>query len=275
LPYDDQGYGKKLLGGYHARIEGPYILYSPETDFYYLFFSYGGLSVDGGYNMRVARSKTPEGPYLDSEDQDMIEAKGVNGKIFYDTAYEPYGHKIMGNAQFKSEKGEITRQTNGYISPGHNSADYDETNQKYFLIFHTRFPLSGESHQVRVHQFFMNASGWPVVAPYRYTGETISDVSLDKVVGTYKFIDHGHEISSEIHYSSLIGLTQDGRVIGDRSGTWALAGSNRISLTIDDILYEGVFVEQYDENNEIMTMTFTAGSNKGVSLWGSMLYIKK
>ena len=30
-PLPGQGYGKKLLGGNHSRIEGPYILYHPET----------------------------------------------------------------------------------------------------------------------------------------------------------------------------------------------------------------------------------------------------
>ena len=57
FPYPNQGYGKKLLGGNHSRIEGPYIMYSPDTDYYYLFLSYGGLDVNGGYNIRVARSK--------------------------------------------------------------------------------------------------------------------------------------------------------------------------------------------------------------------------
>lgn len=42
FPLPDQGYGKKLLGANHARIEAPYMLYSPETDYYYLFLSYGG-----------------------------------------------------------------------------------------------------------------------------------------------------------------------------------------------------------------------------------------
>ena len=37
FPLEGQGYGKKLLGKNHARIEGPYILYSPDTDYYYLF----------------------------------------------------------------------------------------------------------------------------------------------------------------------------------------------------------------------------------------------
>ncbi len=55
-PVAGQGYGKKLLGGNHSRIEGPYMYYSPQTKYYYLFLSYGGLDATGGYNMRVARS---------------------------------------------------------------------------------------------------------------------------------------------------------------------------------------------------------------------------
>lgn len=53
FPLPDQGYGKRLLGANHARIEAPYMLYSPETDYYYLFLSYGGLAAEGGYNIRV------------------------------------------------------------------------------------------------------------------------------------------------------------------------------------------------------------------------------
>lgn len=58
LPLPGQGYGKKLIGGNHSRIEGAYILYNPETQYYYLYMSFGGLAADGGYNIRVARSKT-------------------------------------------------------------------------------------------------------------------------------------------------------------------------------------------------------------------------
>ena len=37
LPEPGQGYGKHLLGGNHARIEGAYVLYNPMTAFYYMF----------------------------------------------------------------------------------------------------------------------------------------------------------------------------------------------------------------------------------------------
>lgn len=50
LPLPNQGYGKKLIGGHHARIEGAFMLYSPESAYYYLFLSFGGLDSNGGYN---------------------------------------------------------------------------------------------------------------------------------------------------------------------------------------------------------------------------------
>ena len=66
-PMPGQGYGKHLAGGDHAPIEGSYILYSPETRYYYLFVSFGGFAATDGYNIRIARSRNPDGPYLDAE----------------------------------------------------------------------------------------------------------------------------------------------------------------------------------------------------------------
>lgn len=171
FPLEGQGYGKKLLGGNHARIEGPYMLYSPETDYYYLFLSYGGLDANGGYNIRVARSKHPAGPFEDSEGKAMLDAQGTPGVLFDDPAYAPYGVKLMGNHEFVNTDEEAAGAGTGYVSPGHNSAYYDETSGQYYLIFHTRFPGLGEQHEVRVHQMFINEAGWPVVAPHRYGGE--------------------------------------------------------------------------------------------------------
>jgi hypothetical protein len=62
LPLAGQGYGKHLLGGNHSRIEGAYVLYSPDSQYYYLFTSFGGLDAAGAYNVRVARSRNPDGP---------------------------------------------------------------------------------------------------------------------------------------------------------------------------------------------------------------------
>lgn len=267
LPEPGQGYGSKILGGYHARIEGPYILYSEATNFYYLFLSYGGLDANGGYNIRVARSRAPEGPYYDSKDQAMIEAMGMPGEIFHDPSYAPYGHKLVGNFIFRSREEEGQLINYGYVSPGHNSAYYEMSTDQYFLIFHTRFPKTGNAHQVRVHQFFFNEEGWPVVAPIRYGGETLSKMTVEQVAGPYRLVDHGQDITQQIKKSEDIILGEDGMITGSISGQWQLEDEATLELNIEGKSYWGYALNQYDTFSNTWVRTFTVGANDGSSLW--------
>ena len=69
----NDGFGKKVWNG--ARngqtastganrvVEGPFVFYNNLTDYYYLMTTYGDLNTD--YNMHVARSRNPDGPYTD------------------------------------------------------------------------------------------------------------------------------------------------------------------------------------------------------------------
>jgi arabinan endo-1,5-alpha-L-arabinosidase len=269
FPLPDQGYGKKLLGANHARIEAPYMLYSPETDYYYLFLSYGGLAADGGYNIRVARSKAPDGPFEDSQAQDMINAQGSPTVLFDDPAYAPYGVKLMGNFEFLNTDEELPVSGEGYVSPGHNSAFYDEENGKYYLIFHTRFPNRGEKHEVRVHQMFMNSEGWPVVAPHRYGGETIDKYTKEQISGEYKYVNHNKEITADIVQSEWIELTKSGKIKGAVKGKWKLIDDHTAELTIGGSTYKGVFLKEWNEATVSNVMTFTAVSEDGISIWGS------
>ncbi|MCA0755805.1 glycoside hydrolase family 43 protein [Paenibacillus sp. N4] len=267
-PLPDQGYGKKLLGGNHSRIEGPYMLYSPDTDYYYLFLSFGGLDAAGGYNIRVARSKNPDGPFVDAEENDMLEAKADPAlPLFDDRSIEPFGTKLMGGHLW-NDPAEAGREA-GYVSPGHNSAYYDEANGNYYLFFHSRFPNSGEKHEIRVHQFFLNEEGWPVVAPFRYAGETLRKAEKDAVAGDYELVNHGKDISAELKESAAIRLEPDGTVTGAASGEWALTGEAGLRLTVDGDTYDGYWLRSWDYAAGAWTVTFTVLSKKGVSLWGA------
>lgn len=301
FPLEGQGYGKHLMGGNHSRIEGPYIIYSPHSDYYYLFVTFGGLSYDGGYNMRVARSRNPDGPYLDALGNDMADVKSnPNLPLFDDASIEPYAQKLMGNHFFTREDGEPGTGTGfGYASPGHNSAYYDPETGRYFLIFHTRFPGRGEFHQVRVHEMFMNEDGWPVVSPHRYVPLTYlpyagwpyrfgsypfymqrchqkaycwntSTIPTWEVTGDYKYIDHGKEISAEIKISERITLNGDGRITGAVSGTWLRGNGNRIMIDLGgEEQYKGVLARGWNETSQQFVVSFTAMSDAGISVWGS------
>ncbi|HEU4322636.1 MAG TPA: family 43 glycosylhydrolase [Roseiflexaceae bacterium] len=272
-PLPGQGYGKKLLGGNHSRIEGGYVLYSRETRFYYLYMSFGGLDAVGAYNMRVARSRNPDGPYYDAEGNPMIDVKSnPDLPLFDDRSIEPYGVKLMGNFLFQRYPGDPGSGIGtGYVSPGHNSAYDDPATGKQFLIFHTRFPQRGEQHEIRVHQLLMNADGWPVVAPYRYAGETAGKVRREDVAGEYKYINHGKAITAVITAAQYIRLEQNGAVSGAAQGSWKRTGHNRAELTLGGVRYEGVFLRQWNPDSAGYVMTFSALSRQGVAVWGSRL----
>ncbi len=263
FPLPDQAYGKRLTGGNHSRIEGPYILYNPDLDYYYLFLSFGGLASNGGYNIRVARSKNPDGPYYDSEGKDMINAHGPRGSFFDDAAIEPYGVKLVGNFLFR-----VGRNLYGYVSPGHNSAYHDPETNRYFVVMHTRFPRGGEYHEVRTHQIFFNEDGWPVMSVLPYAYETLEAVTAQEVAGDYLYVNHGKDISSQMKPAVSIELNLDGSITGEATGTWRLVGDYFAHLEIDGVLYKGVFIRQWDPTLAARIMTFTVLSEQGVAAWG-------
>ena len=222
-----QGWGTKLMGGGHTPIEGPYILYHPESEYYYLFTSYGGLDTQGGYNIRVGRSEDPAGPYFDSEGRNLYYARGTNQQ------FSRIGAKLIGNHSWSGPTG-VPVLDRGYLSPGHNSALYDEDLEEAFLIFHARFQGGGEGHRIRTHHLLLNDEGWPVVSPFRYGGETdsIEDIfatdfyALNDANGkafNFHILDMQKDTSAEIHTSEPIVFYEDGHwETENNSGAWSL-----------------------------------------------------
>ena len=275
LPLEGQangGYGTKLLGGNHARIEAPYIMYSPDTDYYYLFLSFGGLNANDGYNIRVARSRNPDGAYEDALGQQMIRCMGRPGSFFNDPDYAPYGVKLMGGYEFRAAEGDKNKITLAYRSPGHNSAYYDEETGRYFIIFHTRFANTGESFQVRVHQMYMSADGWPVVSPLRYAGEMPEVVDASQQSGAYKVLLHGRDINKVEHKSEVITLNADGTVNGDYTGIWACADGVNITLTLGEHTYTGVMHTALDASQRTWVTCISALDEEGAALWATRAY---
>ncbi|OIR08242.1 extracellular endo-alpha-(1-_5)-L-arabinanase 2 precursor [mine drainage metagenome] len=260
------GYGKKLIGGNSSRIEGPYIIYSPETQYYYLFMTFGGLDAAGGYNIRVGRSRAPDGPYVDAAGNDLTNVKG--NFAFDDATIAPYGVKLMGNYQFLHVDGEPTTASQGYVSPGGCSIYRDPQLGRYILVIHTRFVGKGEYHEVRAYQLYLNEDGWFVASPQRFAGETIATTDPSLVPGTYRFINHGKAISATVNNSTLATLNADGSVSGSVSGTWALSGDHFITLVLGGVTYKGVVVQDWDDDNQVWVESFSALSSDGVSVWG-------
>ncbi|CAM4121507.1 beta-xylosidase [Lederbergia lenta] len=257
----DRYFGTKISGGFGKSGEGPYVVYDKNTGYYYLYVTYGWLASDGEYNMRLFRSKNPTGPYVDAMDQNAVLPGNVD--------HAPYGNKLIGHFLFERKVGDPgTGVGYGYVSAGHNSVYLDPQTGQQLLVFHTRFPQRGEAHELRIHQMFMNEDGWPVVAPYRYSGETLDKVNKADLVGAYQFVNHGKDNSNVIKKANTILLNEEGTVSGLDNAKWELKGDYHATLTIGDDIYKGMFLRQWNSITESYSMTFTALSNKGESIWG-------
>ncbi|MNM54027.1 Extracellular endo-alpha-(1-_5)-L-arabinanase precursor [compost metagenome] len=267
----DRYFGTKISGGFGQSGEGPFIVYDKDNGYYYLTVTYGWLGAGGGYDMRLFRSKNPEGPYEDALGQNAVlsSAKGL----------ADHGVKLIGDFLYSNLNAEADFPAYGYVSPGHNSLLFDESG-KMFNFFHSRFPYRGEAHEVRVHQMFMNEDGWPLPGPFRYAGESIATVAAGDIAGTYQFVNHGKDID-EIGTKSTVAalLNADGTVTGEVTGTWELAGDHYAHLLLNETLngtptqsmYKGVFVKMWDPTRQAYVMAFTALSDAGRVVWGSQI----
>lgn len=246
----DPYFGKHLMGGNHQSMEGPYILYDPDSAWYYLFVSYGGLQREGGYQIRVFRSRTPDGDYED-----------MNGKRPGGFSHHKYGLKLSGNYLLPS-------LAKAYMATGHNSAFVDTDGKKY-IVCHTRFDNGTESFLPLVRQYGVNEEGWPCLLPYATRKEDLSlSFTIESAAGRYFVINQGTLINKKIAEPVIMYLREDGTVgAQDQEGTWTLGADGRyIHLTLGDKEYSGLLAHTQDETGVPVTVFTTVGMNE--SVWG-------
>ena len=212
LPVED-GFGKLLWSHDGKVVEGPFIFYNDDTDYYYMMATHGDLQSD--YTMRVARSKNPDGPYEDITGQDMINPGG--------------GNKLAGNYN-------IANMGNN-VALGHNSVV--ERRGEFFVVCHVRDAIKG-MHHLETRRLYFNKEGWPVMAPLRYAGEEDGTATVEETAGTYDIVVHTTGVSQTIVGSVECTLNADGTISGALSGTWSMEDDYFVTLEIDGISYSGV-----------------------------------
>ncbi len=268
----DYYYGKKLAGGNFVSGEASYVEYI--NGYYYLFVTYGGLTADGGYQMRVFRSSNPDGPYKDANDKEAIFRDNMTN--FGSSCTDNRGENIFGAY---GEWGNVAVGASSERSQGHNSVLVKDG--RTYLVYHTRFQDRGEQHEVRVHQLFLNQDGWLCAAPFEYKkGETAKDADIassqafsdDEIVGSYKVLIHRFGLNNEekeIVTPINCFLKDDGSISGAATGSWQTqSGNSYITLTIDGTTYKGVLISQTIDGTHDQTICFSAVAESGVTVWG-------
>ncbi len=132
-----------------TAVEGPYMIYNKETEYYYLFVSYGSLKTD--YNIRVGRSKNICGPFVD-----------INGNLLTD---EP---DMTGDPGYLLMAGYTWNEGKPYMGPGHNSVLQDKDGKDY-IVYHIRekrFNQDPGPSDMQIRQIFWTKEGWPVASAF-------------------------------------------------------------------------------------------------------------
>lgn len=262
----DPYFGKKIAGGYYVSGEASYI--QKIGKYYFLFMSYGGLTSDGGYQMRVFRSEKPDGPFVDCHGTSAIFKSYLMN--YSSTTRDNRGVLLFGGYKWDA-------MSVAELAQGHNSAFVDKQGRA-FVVYHTRFKNGSEGHQVRIHQLYLNDEGWLMAAPFEFDGETITNEAIaskasikdDEIAGDYQFIRHqyGQDTKSKaVEMPVNITLNADGTISGAEKGTWKrTAGTDYIHLTIGGVVYRGVLVKQTIDYTNIPAIAISALSSSSGSL---------
>ena len=141
--------------------------------------------------MREYRSKTVDGVYEDIAGNSALDEKNTGAKLF---------------GSYRFDNMEIA-----YLAAGHSSCIED--NGKLFKAYHARFNNGTDNYETRIHQMVTTESGWAVVLPFEYAGETVNPngYSLAEICGEYEFIAHGNitnKVSSWAYVNNIIAPTQ-------------------------------------------------------------------
>jgi arabinan endo-1,5-alpha-L-arabinosidase len=249
----DKYFGKRVIGGFHHPIEGPYIQYDSESGYYYLFLSYGELKADGGYQIRVLRSQNPDGPYVDAKGNSL----GIKGDV---NKYYEYGVKLMGNHSLPSLN--VT-----YMAPGGQSTFVGQDG-KFYIVYHQRFKDKGEFFALRVHQMLMNEDGWPCILPFAVSNEAAQEkvFSQKDLSGTFYVVDHGLDVNNIVNdYKES--TFDNGAITGAIEGSYNVSEDGRfVTITTADVTYKGVAVEMKDEAGND-TLCISAVGDNNHSIW--------
>lgn len=128
---------------YNSSIEASYLC--KHDDYYYLFVNWGSCcrGTNSTYNIRIGRSKTVTGPYLDKADIDMLQG---GGSVFLPTVNGPL------------------------FGPGHAGTLHAKGREWFTSDFEGNMNMDGHA-TLAIMPLHWKADGWPEA--------TVSDVSAD------------------------------------------------------------------------------------------------
>jgi arabinan endo-1,5-alpha-L-arabinosidase len=243
---DDRG--KRIAarqGGRHASIEGPELAY--RNGWFYLFVSYDWL--EDFYNVRVGRSRTPDGPYLDYNGLDMALYSDNFPMIITPYRFNHHG---------------------GWQGTAHCSVFQD--GDKYYMANQGRTSRAIYNMVLHVREIFW-IDDWPVVSPQRYAGVPQAEIHPDSIVGQWEHMRLLYNKSVPHARPEIIEFNSNGTINNNVSNTWAL-DHDTLTLSWSYGLYIDKLILSWgwDWENRCVTLLYTGMNQGGLNIWGKKIH---
>lgn len=107
-----------------------------------------------------------------------------------------------------------------------------------------------------------NKDGWPMIAPVRYAGEKVEEISYGDIQGAYQIIEDQPAIRPDIIKSQEIKIDKK-NINGDYTGSIELTDEGHATMELNEEQIQGQFLVQWDEYSNKQTLTFTGLSSSG------------
>ncbi len=229
--------------------EAPEMIYNEKTGYYYLFLAYDELSV--AYNTRVCRSRNVTGPFLDYNGANI-----TNGAECMPILTHPY--------RFNNHS--------GWVGISHCGVFKDD-NGNWFFASQGRLPVNtgGNAYSNaimmgHVRKIRWTEDGWPVVMPERYAAVPDSEISEDKLIGSWEVIVLKYQYGIQ-QTSQTLQLNADKTVSGIFSGNWVYNAAMKTLTVGSQKLYVDNGLD-WEASPRVATLVFSGINSFAQSVWG-------
>lgn len=255
----EEDYGQRIAGRGNIStnrwqgLEGPEIIYNPDTDYFYLFLAYDELSV--AYNTRVARSKTIEGPFLGYNGENI--SAGAEAWPMLTHPYKFFGHP-------------------GWVGFSHCAVFKDDESGKWFYSSQGRYPenvpginVSNAIMMGHIREMKWTSDGWPVIDPERFANVPSVELTENELLGKWEHIHMNYQYKT-MQTSKFVYLNEDYSVSGSLNTSWSF---NPSTLTLNFAGTEFKLFISYDweSSPRKVTLTYSGYDTSGRPIWGKKI----
>ncbi len=278
-----------------SLVSGSELFYNSETKHYYLFVTYGNESTN--YNVRVARSKNIEGPYLDMNGNSLSEF----GTSSRDNQYTK-GTLLLGGYTFNySSDGGVEYSNIGRASIGSPCVI---TSQNGELLIASQSQLyykagsdiltgaakaeelgigANSDPSLEIRGLSWTVDGWPMAAPEAYAGAfENTSIKLKNLYGNWDVIVFDTNGNDDVYsaversQSQIVSIFKSAVVTSndiakgkdlDTTGSFKKSKEGYYKITIDGTEYKVYPKAMWDWELDEGSIVFTGYSDDGKTIW--------